>query len=276
MIADLSTGSSLRGARHNGSDDHRDSDFPRDRMPLPGDAYNSRFDSTRWSLVQAAGDCNSPDARQALTSLCEAYWYPVYAFAQRTLGSVEDAEDATQGFFTNLLEKPNLSKANPQHGRFRAYLLGAFKHFVQHERDKRNAQKRGGGHRHISIDMQNADARFRLEPPDNLTPERLYDKQWALATINRVIKTLREEYEQNGKLRTFDALMSYILRDGPNPVSYAEVAKQLNMSAGTARVNRHRLKEHFGRALNAEIADTVSNPSEIAEELAALKQALAR
>ena len=276
MIANLSTGSSLRGARRNGSDDHRDPDFQRGHMPPSGHAYNSRFDSTRWSLVQAAGDCDSPDARQALASLCEAYWYPVYAFARRTLGSVEDAEDATQGFFANLLEKPNLSNADPQRGLFRAYLLGAFKHFVQHERDKRNAQKRGGRHRHISIDMQNAETRFRLEPPDNLTPESLYDKTWALATINRVIKALRMEYEQNGKLRIFDTLMSYILQDEPNPVSYAEIAKKLNMSTGTVRVNRHRLKEQFGRTLNVEIAGTVSNPSEIAEEIAALKRALAR
>ena len=276
MIADLRTEASLCGTRRYGKDHYRDSDFPRNCMPSSGDSYNDRFDSTRWSLVQTAGDSDSPDAHQALASLCEAYWYPIYVFARRTLGSVENAEDATQAFFANLLEKPNLSNASPQRGRFRAYLLGAFKHFVQHERDKRNAQKRGGGHRHISIDIQNAETRFCLEPADNLTPERLYDKQWALTTINRVIKTLRTEYEENGKLKIFDALMSYILRDGPRTVSYTEIAKKLHMSAGTVRVNRHRLKEQFGRALNTEIAGTVNNPSEIAEEIAALKRSLGR
>jgi len=171
-----------------------------DHPDSPGPA---RFVSTRWSLVAAAGQSSSPQCQEALTTLCRVYWYPLYAFARRRLGSVEDAQDLTQAFFALLLEKDYLKAADPERGKFRAFLLTAFKHFLSKARDREQAQKRGGGQRIVPLDFQSGERRYRLEPADHATPEAIFERRWALTLLEQALSRLRQEFEAVGKKRAF-------------------------------------------------------------------------
>jgi len=225
-----------------------------------------RFASTRWSLVAAAGQGASPEAQQALATLCQTYWYPLYAYARRHLGKVEDAQDATQEFFAQLLEKDYLQAADPNRGKFRSFLLTAFKNFLSKERDRAKAQKRGGGRRVLPLDFQAGENRYHLEPADRATPESLFERRWALTLLEQALNLLRQEYVGAGKHILFENLKAALTGDGVLE-PYSQIGEKLAMSESAVKVAVHRLRQRYKELLRGEIAQTVANDEEIEVEL---------
>jgi RNA polymerase sigma-70 factor (ECF subfamily) len=233
------------------------------------------FATTRWSVVAAAGRGTDERARRsALGALCEAYWFPVYAFARRKGHRPEDARDLVQGFFTRLLEKDVLAGADAERGRFRSFLLGCFVHYSANERNAANARKRGGGRVGFSLDDAVAEERLSLEPADDDDPERVYQRTWARTVLEQVVVRLRSEYEEGGKGEIYEALEPTLTGDG-TASSYREIAAALGTSEGAVKVAAHRLRRRFGEVLRREIADTVEAPSDVEDELRGLLEALA-
>jgi RNA polymerase sigma factor (sigma-70 family) len=231
-----------------------------------------RFVTTRWSLVLAAGHQTSPRSAEALARLCEMYWYPVYAFIRRQGYRPEDGADLTQEFFARVLEKHYFHDANPARGRFRAFLCASIRHFLSNERDRARTLKRGGNQPPISLDVETADGRYQLEPRNDLTPEKLFDRQWALMLLERVLVRLREEQVSAGKADLFDQLKGFLTGDSATP--YADVGNALGMTEGAVKVAVHRLRRHFRDTLVQEIAETVSNSADIDAEIAYLLKAV--
>ena len=230
------------------------------------------FETTHWSLVKAAGGPKDADARNALGVLCQTYWPAVYLYVRRWERNVESARDLTQEFFARLLERNTLAAADRERGRFRTFLLTALKHFLLDERAKAQAQKRGGGRTGLSLDFQEADARHRLEPFHEWTPERIFEREWALRLLDVVLDRLRAEYESAGTLERFECLKPTIGEGKSVPL--AELALQLNLSETALRVATHRLRKRYRELLREEIAQTVTGPEEIEDELKQLFLAL--
>ncbi len=224
------------------------------------------FATTHWSVVLAARDPDSPYAKQALEQLCRAYWYPLYAYVRRCGHSPEDAQDLTQEFFARLLARDYLSAAQPDKGKFRWFLLCAVKRFLLKERACAGALKRGGAFTFISLDGQPTENRYRLEPGDPGSPDRLFDRAWAVALIEKAHALLREEYLAEGKGALFDRLKVFLSWDQAD-VTYQEVGDALQMAEGTVKVAVHRLRRRFGGVLRGQIAQTVQSPVELEEEL---------
>ncbi len=237
-------------------------------------ARGGRFATTQWSLVVSAGGSHSSQARQALTILCENYWFPLYAFVRRAGYSAEDAQDLTQEFFVRLLAKNYLAAADQQRGRFRSFLLGAMKHFLANERRRQGTQRRGGNRPVLSLDFDSGEHRYGLiEPVDHLTPERLYEKRWALNLLDLVLSRLCEEFENAGKLELFERLKQFLAAGSVKP-AYQEVADELGMSEGAVKVAVHRLRQRYRKLLKEEIARTIDGPEALEEELGELLAAL--
>ena len=237
-------------------------------------ASKGRFPTTDWSVVVCAGRSRSPEAGRALSLLCESYWFPLYAFVRRAGYTADDAQDLTQDFFVRLLAKDYLGVVDRQRGRFRSFLLGAMKHFLANSQRYQGAQKRGGHHPVISLDFHSGEDRYRqIEPIDHLTPERLYEKRWALALLDLVLSKLREEFRVVGKLPQFDILKQFLAAGTVNP-AYSEVAEQLAMSEGAVKVAVHRLRRRYRTLLREEIARTVVGPESLEDELGELLAAL--
>jgi RNA polymerase sigma-70 factor (ECF subfamily) len=231
------------------------------------------FASTRWSLVLAAGRGDAPEAQAALAALCEVYWYPLYAYVRRSGYSADEAQDLTQGFFARLLEKHDLRAADSERGRFRSFLLTAFKRFVSKERHRARALKRGGGRRMLSLDFDQGESRFRLEPVTDVTPETIYERRWALTLLDRVMARLRDDFERAGKRDEFDHLKVFLTGEAAAP-SYREVAAELGTTEGAVKVAVHRLRRKFRDLVLAEIAQTVTAPEEAEDELRHLFEAI--
>ena len=232
------------------------------------------FVTTRWSLVRAAGASASPESGAALEALCRSYWPPIYAFARRAGHDAEDARDLTQGFFARLVEKKDFGTADPDRGRFRTFLLAAFKHFLAHERDRARALKRGGGQELLPLDFAAEDSQcFTPEPADSRTPERAYDERWAASLLERVLARLREEFALGGRGALFDHFKGFLLGEPPES-GYAGVASQLGMTVGAAKMVVSRMRDRYRQLLRSEIAQTVSAPGEIEEELRHLRAVL--
>jgi len=229
------------------------------------------FPTTRLTLIALACDESGPRAREALTTLCGAYWYPIYAYMRRLGYSREDAEDLTQGFFTRVLEKRYLDDFESGRGRFRTFLLSSAKHFVANERDWARAEKRGGGR--LPVPLDDAESRFVREPRHDLTPETLFERQWALALLQRVEDRLRREAGESGKAEQFDLLKSCLIPGGAD-TGYRALACDLGMTEGALKVAVHRLRRRFRDLLREEIADTVDDPGQVRDELAVLLAAL--
>jgi RNA polymerase sigma factor (sigma-70 family) len=225
-----------------------------------------KFATTRWSLVAAAGQGRSPESQDALASLCQTYWYPLYAYARRGMPSAHDAQDLTQAFFAELLEKDYLKDADPQRGKFRTFLLTAFKHFLSKERDRANAQKRGGGQRSLSLDFQAGEHRYNLEPADYSTPETIYERRWALALLEQTLAHLRQELVNAGKEKLFECLKGALEGDGPQE-SYARTGAELGISEQAVKVAVYRLRRRYQELLRAQVAETVAAPDEVEDEL---------
>ena len=231
--------------------------------PRPSEAW---FATTHWSVVLSARDPASPQSEEALEALCRAYWCPLYAYLRRQGRSPHDAQDLTQEFFARLLHKDYLHAVAREKGRFRTFLLVALKRFLADESDRAHAQKRGGGVACLSLDAEAAEHRYGAEPVDTLTPERLYERHWALALLDRTMARLRQEFVASGKADEFAILKTFLTAE-KGAVSYAEVAPQLGLSAGALRVAAHRLRRRYRDLFREEIAHTVADPAEIEEEI---------
>ena len=228
-----------------------------------------QFPSTHWSRVVAAVDPTAPEATQALAALCDAYWYPIYAYVRRQGRTPEQAQDLTQDFFAYILERDLLAKADPARGRFRTFLRTVCVRRIASQRDHDNARKRGGGRAILSIDARDAEGRYALEPSHELTPERIYERTWALTLLGRVMDRLRREYDDAGRAATFVELRPALTRS-PESGSYAVIAERLGSTEGAVRVAVHRLRRRYGTLLRQEIAATVDDPGEIDDEIQSL------
>ena len=235
-----------------------------------------RFETTHWSIVIAAGAAADTAGRAALESLCAAYWYPLYAFERRFGTRAEEARDLVQGFFAELLEKDVLRQADRARGRFRTFLLAAFRHFVSREREKERALKRGGGRALLPLDFEDGESRFLREPVDDRTPERLFERRWALTLLDGAVARLRDEHREAGREDLFEALRWTIGAGGAAEAPWAEVGARLGMSEGAVKVAAHRLRRRYREVLRAAIAETVADPSDVDDEIRHLLEALAQ
>ena len=222
------------------------------------------FDTTQWSVVAEAARSGDTDAREALALLCERYWEPLYVFARRIGHGPGDAEDLTQGFFAHLIEKRALRSARRERGRFRSFLLKSFKNFIADQRDRNQAQKRGGSARAVSLDALDGESGLAEALAGTDTPETLFERRWAHALLKTALDALRKSYEADEALRVFEALRGSLV--GTSDDSYRVIAADLGMTEGALKVAAHRLRRRFGRALRAEVARTV-DPSEVEDEL---------
>ena len=232
-----------------------------------------RFATTRWSLVLAAGRQTHLQSAEALSSLCEMYWYPVYALIRRQGYSADDGADLTQEFFTRVLEKHYFHDADPTRGRFRAFLCASVRHFLSNQRDRARTLKRGGSQAPISLDVETAEGRYQLEPHHDLTPEKLFDRRWALIQLDRALTRVRDDFVSAGKGELFDRLKGFLTGD-TDEVPYGEMAKSMGMSEGAVKVAVHRLRRHFRDTLVEQIAETVSDPTDINPEIQYLLNAV--
>jgi len=233
------------------------------------------FATTHWSLILAAGDPKNPAASEAMARLCESYWYPLYVFVRRQVNDVHEAQDFTQAFFTRLLEQRPFETADPDRGRFRAFLLTACKRFLINEWHKDRAAKRGGGRRPLSLDFNSGESRYSLVAVDPTTAERLYDQQWAITLLERVLEQLRLEYSAKERMPHFETLKNF-LAGSPQGASYAEAARTLGISETNAKVAAHRMRKRYRELLRAEIAQTVQRSDEIDGEIRDLFAVLGR
>lgn len=216
------------------------------------------FAATRWTVVLTAGQSPSPQAGRALEELCRTYWYPLYAYVRRRGYDSHEAEDLTQDFFARLLAKNYLADVSREKGKFRSFLLASLKHFLANEWDRAQAKKRGGGHTIISLD---AETRYRQEPMDELSADKLLDRQWAIALLDQVLVRLASE-----QVAGFEHLKVY-LTAGTEAVPYTEVAVKLGTTEGAVKVAVHRLRRRYRKLLREEIAHTVASPAEIDDEI---------
>lgn len=231
------------------------------------------FATTRWTVVLTAGRTDTTRARQALAELCQTYWYPLYAYARRRGHAVEDAEDLTQGFFARLLQQDFLAGLSREKGRFRAFLLASMNHYLTDEWARNSAQKRDV-RKTISLNTETAEHRYQTALAQPETPERLFERQWAMTLLESVVQRLAREYESTGRGPLFAALQFAILGDR-SAVPYAELAAKLQLSPAAVRVAVHRLRQRYRLILREEIAHTVSGEADILAELNYLRQVLA-
>ncbi len=231
----------------------------------PGDI----FATTHWTVVLAAGQRHTPQSDGALEELCQTYWFPLYAYVRRRGYSKEDAEDLTQAFFARLLEKNCLANLESDKGKFRAFLLAALKHFLANEWDKSQRQKRGGGVDHFALDWQTADTQFQVAATSEPSPDRAYDREWALALLAKVIARLHAECAADGKGKLFEQLKIF-LAAGKGESAHIEAARSLGMEEGAVRVAVHRLRKRYRVLLREAIGQTLSDPAQVDEEMQAL------
>lgn len=239
--------------------------------PLPA----ARFVTTHWTDVLAAGRSDTTRARDALARLCETYWYPLYVYVRQRGYEAPDAQDLTQEFFARLLAGNWLAQADRQRGHFRTFLLSAMKHFLANEWHKARTLKRGGGVPLTSLSVETAEYRYAHEPATTLTPERLFERRWALALLDDVLTDLEREYQQEGKATLFDSLKN-TLTAAPNQAPYSDLAARLGLTDSALRVAVHRLRHRYRQLLKSKIAETVSTSSEVEEEMHYLFEVLTR
>jgi RNA polymerase sigma factor (sigma-70 family) len=232
----------------------------------------SLFQSTRWSLVRRARAGNNLAARAALADLFSHYWEPLYYFLRRRGQQPDDAADLVQGYFTHVLEKESLEKADPKRGRFRTFLLSSLQNYLGHEREKQRSQKRGGGRIVESLDFQRAESNYQREPLDSMTPERLFDRQYALMLVQQVMTTLQEEYAERGKATLWQAIHPALT--GDQHQSYDVLAQQLKVSESAIKVAVYRLRQRFAVVLRQAVMQTLETDEAMEEEMAWLQAAL--
>ena len=237
---------------------------------MPG---SSRFPTTRWTLVVSAGAPGRKEARSALVSLCEGYWYPLYAYLRRRGYPADQAQDLTQDFFMRVLEGRYLDRAVPEKGGFRSFILTSLKFFLADEADRNRAQKRGGG-TVLSFEFSSGEDSYQREPAHDETPERIFERRWALSVLDRVVEKLRNEFVHHGRPEHFERLKVFLL--GHSDAPYAALAREMNTSEGALKVAIHRLRKRYRELFRQEIADTVADPAEVESELRYLAAVLTR
>ena len=222
------------------------------------------FPTTLWTVVLHAGRDEPAEARAALEQLCQRYWYPLYSFIRRRGYSPHDAQDLAQAFFVHLLEKHGLGRVDPEQGRFRTFLLASLKNFLANDWDKAQARKRGGGQSIVSLEQgSSAESRYQLEPSHDLTPERHFERQWALTLLDQVLAALGDEYHADGKGDLFQELKAALAGRAD---AYAEIAARLGRSEGAIKVAVHRLRHRYRELIRARIAETVGE-GDVEDEL---------
>jgi RNA polymerase sigma factor (sigma-70 family) len=234
---------------------------------------SSDFPTTRWTLVVAAADPQRKEARSALVSLCEGYWYPLYAYVRRRGYRADQAQDLTQEFFIRILEGRYLDRADPEKGRFRSFILTSLKFFMADEEDRRRAHKRCGG-AVLPLELSSGEDRYQREPAHEETPERIFERRWALSVLDRVVERLRNEFVQHGRPEHFERLKMFLI--GKSDAPYSALAREMNTSEGALKVAIHRLRKRYRELFRQEIADTVAVPAEVESELRFLAAALTR
>jgi RNA polymerase sigma-70 factor (ECF subfamily) len=231
------------------------------------------FASTHWSVVLAASHSDSTHQAAALEQLCRTYWYPLYLYIRRRGNGPEDAQDLTQEFFARLLAKQWLDGIEKNGSRFRSFLLSALNGFLANQYDRANAAKRVGDRQALSLDAEQAERRYLLEPVTNETPEKVFDRRWALTVLDRALTRLKDETAAAGKARQFEMLNPFLSRE-PETGEYAALAAEMNVSTGAVGVSVHRLRQRYRETVRAEIADTVANPAHVDGEMRELFAAL--
>ena len=219
----------------------------------------------------AAGAPQQTEAKSALVSLCENYWYPLYAYLRRRGYPADQAQDLTQEFFVRVLEGRYLDRADREKGRFRSFLLTSLKFFVADEEDRRRACKRGGGQL-VSLEFAAGEERYQREPADDETPERIFERRWALSVLDRVVEKLRDEFVNHGRPEHFERLKLFLL--GQSEAPYAALAREMNTTEGALKVAVHRLRKRYRELFRQEIEDTVADPADVEPELRNLARAL--
>lgn len=251
-----------------------DSTTPSDSDALPANAaVGDIFATTHWTVVLAAGRRSRPQADRALEELCRTYWYPLYAYARRRGHGPEDAQDLTQEFFARLLAKHWIASADREKGRFRTFLLTAMSRFLANEWHRAGAQKRGGHAAHLPLDAGTAESRYEADVALTLTPDRLYDRQWAMTLLDRALTRLRTEQERAGKAREYAALSPFLTAERGS-IPYGQAAAQLGVNEAAARQAVHRVRKRFREVFREEITQTVAAPEEVEEEIRHLLAAL--
>ena len=240
--------------------------MPEHRMVESQPSGERWFATTHWSVVLKAGDNTSPDAAEALERLCRTYWFPLYAYVRRKGRSPEDAQDLTQEFFAQFLEKNSFSHARRERGRFRSFLLTSLQNFLSHEWESACAQKRGGGQRPVVWDEASAERRYELEAVSHLSPDKIFEQRWALALFQHALSQLRSEFEGAGKARHFHEFKRF-LTERADDGEYGAIASRLGMSAGAVSTSICRMRERYAALVKEGIAHTVSNAADIEDEL---------
>lgn len=241
-------------------------------MPSP-ESQPTLFATTRWTLVRDAALGGETQAIAALEILFSTYWPPLYRYARRKGKSKEDAEDLVQGFLAHLMEKDGLRDTRRENGRFRAFLLTSFNHWMINDWKQATRQKRGGGNAMLSFDWESAETGLSLEIADERSPDRLYDREWAVALLEKVLRDLEMHCREEGGAAQFEKLKSCLTADSSR-IRYAEIAADLGMSEGALRVAVHRLRKRYRRLLTGEISRTLSSPDAVEEEMRSLFAAL--
>ena len=249
---------------------HMASEIPTERPALPSPEY---FATTHWSVVLTAQRSDSTRAHAALSQLCQTYWYPLYAFVRRQGHGAHDAQDLTQEFFARLLEKNYLAVVARERGKLRSFLLAALQHFLANEWHRARAARRGGGQVIASLNETDPEGRYVREPADETTAEKIFERRWATTLLEQVVRRLRAEFGRAEKAELYDALKNCLTIER-RAVPYAELAARLQMSEGAIKVAVHRLRARYREVLRDEIAQTVSSPEEVEEELRHLFAAL--
>jgi len=226
-------------------------------------------------VLAAAGKKDAELAGKSLETLCRIYWLPLYTYIRRQGRSPHDAQDLTQEFFTCLLEKDYLRSVDQTKGRFRSFLLASLKHFLANQRDRDRAQKRGGGQIRFSLDAVDSESRLGFQPADEQTPEKAFEKRWALTLLEQSLLRLRKEYALRGREELFDQLKP-TLTEGRGIVAYADLAVRLGVSEASVKMAVHRLKQRYREVVRAEIAQTVAQESEVEDELRQVFRALSQ
>jgi len=232
------------------------------------------FRTTHWSVVLAAGDAGAPGAAASLGALCQTYWFPLYCCVRRHGYSPEDSQDLTQAFFARLLERNQVSMADPERGRFRTFLLRALENFLRNQHRDRQALKRGGGVVVVSFEAELAEQRYADEPVDGCSPAELFERQWACTLLERVLESLRTEFVVSGRAELFEHLEPHLWGD-EDSIPHAAIAEDLDMTVVAVRVTLHRLRQRYHDLLRREIANTVESAAEADDELRYLRQVLA-
>ena len=234
-----------------------------------------RFRTTHWSVVLLSAQTQVPDSRTALADLCRLYWYPLYVFVRRRGHSAEDAQDLTQGFLLSLLERKSLRQVGPEKGKFRSFLLASLNNYISDAFDREKSVKRGGQIEFVALDFEGGEERYREDPADSLTAEKIFDARWAKILLDQAIARLRQEYSSQGKVGVMDTLEPFL--DATNCrrlPSYEDIAHRLQVSLGGVKTLIHRLRKRYSELLREEVARTVADPQEVDEEIHALCEAL--